>query len=129
MTSRCNRFTGECEGGCKAGWKEPTCDTSKRRSMCLMIETFDKNAIFFIHAKTNKRFLKKILSNSSVFLIIFIEFFFVLVYYFLKFMCTFTPFQTSFGTFFRYINHLYVLIAQVTSLFFVVITSVYLLEL
>ena len=84
---------------------------------------------YFLYMQKLTNAFKKNLSNSIVFLIVFIEIFFVLVYYFLKFMCTFTPFQTLFGTFFRYINHLYVLKAQVTSLFFVVITSVYLLEL
>lgn len=25
---RCQRVTGQCEGGCHAGWKEPKCNTS-----------------------------------------------------------------------------------------------------
>ncbi|XP_056003651.1 multiple epidermal growth factor-like domains protein 10 [Ostrea edulis] len=25
VTNHCNRFTGECDGGCKPGWKMPTC--------------------------------------------------------------------------------------------------------
>jgi hypothetical protein len=25
VTNRCNRFRGECDGGCKPGWKLPTC--------------------------------------------------------------------------------------------------------
>ena len=28
VTRRCNRFTGVCDGGCKAGWTGPTCDQS-----------------------------------------------------------------------------------------------------
>ena len=26
---RCDKETGECEGGCQTGWKKPTCDSSK----------------------------------------------------------------------------------------------------
>jgi hypothetical protein len=30
MTNRCNRFTGECDGGCIPGWRLPTCQQGNR---------------------------------------------------------------------------------------------------
>lgn len=29
VTSRCNKFTGKCDGGCKLGWIGNTCKESK----------------------------------------------------------------------------------------------------
>ena len=29
VPSGCDSMTGQCEGGCQAGWKEPKCDASK----------------------------------------------------------------------------------------------------
>ena len=29
MSGRCDSMTGECEGGCQAGWKQSKCDASK----------------------------------------------------------------------------------------------------
>lgn len=29
VPGRCDWITGQCEGGCQAGWKNPKCDRSK----------------------------------------------------------------------------------------------------
>lgn len=29
VTSQCDRFTGQCDGGCKPGWTENTCNQCK----------------------------------------------------------------------------------------------------
>ena len=43
----CDRMTGQCEGGCQAGWKEPKCNAS--RDMPLFIEWKTYHLLFIYY--------------------------------------------------------------------------------
>lgn len=55
VKARCERLTGQCEGGCKIGWKGITCD---KRTICLFFVFFSIIVFGFL--------LKYILSISTI---------------------------------------------------------------
>lgn len=55
IKARCDRITGQCEGGCQTGWKGITCD---KRTICLFFVFFSIIVFGFL--------LKYILSISKI---------------------------------------------------------------
>lgn len=72
-TGRCDRFTGQCEGGCKSGWTGTTCANGKYHHFfsCVMhIYSTNHTLITLMNARYNKkkafscvRNIKKMITN------------------------------------------------------------------
>lgn len=43
-TSRCDRFTGQCEGGCKPGWTGTTCVIGKYHHFLYVCNAYNFNS-------------------------------------------------------------------------------------
>lgn len=73
VTSRCDRVTGQCDRGCKPGWRTITCDKSKifvslcDQSVCLCFQ-YDLSGAYYI-SQTVNTVLCTILISSFIALI------------------------------------------------------------
>lgn len=66
-TGRCDRFTGNCEGGCKSGWTGTTCANGKYHHFfsCVMhIYSTNHTLITLMNARYNKK--KKLLAVYEI---------------------------------------------------------------